>query len=110
MWHQEIASPVDAPVIAQPSPFMIVVSPNPARDFTQAEFEVPAGGARVTGNVFDATGRRVRQLVDADLPAGQRRLLWDGCAQNGERATAGIYFVRIRAGASEGTAKIVRLD
>jgi hypothetical protein len=110
IWHQQIASPVDAPVIAQPSPFKIVVSPNPARDFTQAEFEVPAGGARVTGNVFDASGRLVRKLIDAELPAGQRRLLWDGRAESGERASAGIYFVRIRAGASEGTAKIARLD
>jgi len=110
LWHQQIASPVDAPVVAQTSPFAIVVSPNPARDFTQAEFGIPAGGARVTGNVFDASGRLVRKLIDADLPAGQRRLLWDGRADSGERATTGIYFVRIRAGASEGTAKIVRLD
>jgi hypothetical protein len=110
MWHQVIASPVDAPVLAQSSPFAIVVSPNPAREFTQAEFEVPAGGARVTGNVFDASGRLVRRLIDADLPAGQRRLLWDGRAESGERASAGIYFVRIRARDFEGTAKIVRLD
>ncbi len=109
LWQQTIASPVDAPLVVDAAALAIKVAPNPAREATTLHFAVPNGGAQVTADVFDASGRRIRRLVDAALPAGDRRLVWDGAADNGERASAGVYFVRVRAGGEESTARIVRL-
>jgi hypothetical protein len=44
--------------------------------------------------VYDVSGRRVRTLVDGDLPAGSRQILWDGHSERGAGAASGIYFVR----------------
>jgi hypothetical protein len=46
-------------------------------------------------------------MVDAPLPAGERQLIWDGRVESGERAAAGVYFVRVRAGEEEAKGKVV---
>jgi len=52
------------------------------------------GSARVT--VCDATGRRVRTLLDGAQSAGPHVVHWDGTSDNGTPAPAGVYFVRAR--------------
>jgi hypothetical protein len=109
LWQQTLSSQVDAPLVVDAAAFELEVAPNPARDATSVRFAVPNGGAQVTADVFDASGRRIRRLVDAALPAGARQLVWDGAADSGARASAGVYFVRVRAGSEESTARVVRL-
>jgi hypothetical protein len=109
LWQQTLSSQVDAPLVVDAAAFALEVAPNPARDATTVRFAVPIGGAHVAASVYDAAGRRIRRLVDAALPEGDRRLVWDGAAENGERTSAGVYFVRVRAGVEESTARIVRL-
>jgi flagellar hook assembly protein FlgD len=83
------------------------LSPNPTADLTTVTFRVPEGGAHVTAVVVDAAGRSVLRMVDAPLPAGERQLIWDGRVESGERAAAGVYFVRVRAGEEEAKGKVV---
>jgi hypothetical protein len=40
-------------------------------------------------------GRRIRTLIDGDLPAGQQVVLWDGRTDAGFQVPSGIYFVRL---------------
>lgn len=56
--------------------------------------EMPAEGqARV--DLFDAQGRRVRNLADRVLPRGASVLAWDGRDARGVAVRAGVYFVRL---------------
>jgi len=80
--------------------------PNPAGERTFIPFTL-ASPARARVDVFDLHGRRVRTLVDERLPAGGHDAVWDGLAGDGARATAGVYFVRLSAGAHVSRQRIV---
>ena len=45
-------------------------------------------------DIFDLSGRRIRSLARGVLPAGERRLVWDGRDEQGTRVEGGLYFVR----------------
>jgi hypothetical protein len=80
--------------------------PNPFADDTWIRYAIP-GEAFVDLAVYDASGRHVRRLVWGVEPAGERTARWDGREDGGARARAGIYFVRLRAGAAQATRKVV---
>jgi len=56
--------------------------------------------------VHDVTGRRVRTLLDAELPAGRRTVWWDGEDASGSPCPSGIYFIRLRAADRQVTGRI----
>jgi hypothetical protein len=68
--------------------------PNPARVSTTLRFALPRP-ARVTLSLYDASGRRIRALIDARLPAGEHSALWDGRGDSGTQAASGLYFVAL---------------
>lgn len=71
-------------------------TPNPSRGASTIHFYVDHPG-RVTVDVFDVRGRRVRALIDESLPAGPREITWDGQFDDREAAPPGFYFVRVRS-------------
>ncbi|MDH7515044.1 MAG: FlgD immunoglobulin-like domain containing protein [Bacteroidota bacterium] len=74
-----------------PNPFA------PGRDVgTVIAFSLPVPD-RVRLDVYDIMGRRVRTLLDADLPAGTRHVRWDGCDGTGKFLPAGTYVLRLHA-------------
>jgi len=58
------------------------------------EIKLSSAG-RVRIEVYDVLGRRVRSLLNRDLPVGSHRLTWDGMDDNGRRVASGVYFYRI---------------
>ena len=64
---------------------------------------------RVRLDVFDVRGQRVRTILDAVVPAGERVLAWDGRTPDGREAPAGIYFVRLQGTQRSEVAQAVRL-
>lgn len=50
---------------------------------------------RVRVDVFDIQGRRVKTLAEGALGAGVHSIPWDGNAQPGDPAPAGVYFLRV---------------
>ncbi|MEZ4699205.1 MAG: T9SS type A sorting domain-containing protein [Rhodothermales bacterium] len=66
--------------------------PNPARGDTRIEFVAPTAG-HVAVRLFDALGRQVRVLFDADLGAGTHSVRIDT-----EGLSEGVYFYELRAG------------
>ena len=48
--------------------------------------------------IFNATGRLVRVLVDRPLDAGSHAVWWDGRNDGGAEAASGIYYYRLDAG------------
>jgi hypothetical protein len=50
---------------------------------------------RVKLGIYDVAGRRVRSLLDGEVPAGINGLEWDGKDESGSAARSGMYFARL---------------
>lgn len=59
--------------------------------------ELPAATGGTTLSIFDASGQLVRQIDLGAQPAGLVRFKWDGFANNGQNASAGVYVVTANA-------------
>ncbi|MBI5711125.1 MAG: hypothetical protein HZC42_12620 [Candidatus Eisenbacteria bacterium] len=62
--------------------------------------ELPAP-TRARLAIYDVMGRRVRNLLDRDLPAGRTPVVWDGHDASGSPAPTGMYFARLSWGGGE---------
>lgn len=84
-WSLTVAAPV-ALTVAAPSP-------NPSRGAIEIAYAVPAAGP-VEVEVVDLRGRRVELIREAAAEAGGHRLRLDT-----RQLAAGVYAIRVRAGA-----------
>jgi hypothetical protein len=84
------------------------IQPNPSFGETMILYALPARG-HVSLSIYDLTGRLVRNLVDAEMPAGTLQAMWDGSRDRtgGRAVTSGTYFVRLSAAGITRTKKIV---
>ncbi|HEX7078329.1 MAG TPA: S8 family serine peptidase [Candidatus Eisenbacteria bacterium] len=80
-------------------------SPNPFNPSTRIAFEVPAAG-KAALRVYSVSGRLVRTLVDAPLPAGRFHVTWDGRDDGGRSVASGVYLYRLEEGARYQTRKM----
>jgi len=62
---------------------------------------------KVEINVYDVSGRLVASLFDARAQRGAQSLIWDGMDLSGNTMSAGIYFVRLKAGSHLVSKKLV---
>ena len=94
-----------------PLPIDLRVQPNPVRELTSVRFTL--GGSTlgaVSVDVYDAAGRRVRNLVDRNVTQpGTHRVVWDSRDARGKRVAAGVYFVRILTTDGEDLEKVTVL-
>jgi hypothetical protein len=81
--------------------------PNPFNPTTVIPFAVPAGGGKVTLQVFDVGGQRVATLVDDFQTAGTKQVSWDGTDHRGRPVATGVYFYRLVAGDFAQTRKMM---
>jgi hypothetical protein len=86
-------------------PSLALAGANPATT-SRLEFTIPRAG-HVTLTIYDVQGRAVRTLVDQPAAAGTFAAQWDGRAESGERAAAGVYFARLSTGEKTASKKIV---
>lgn len=83
------------------------VTPNPFLAGTTVSWYQPADApTRVT--VHDLQGRLVATLGEGTRPAGRHALAWDGRDAAGRETGAGLYLVRVQAGAQVVTQKLIR--
>jgi flagellar hook assembly protein FlgD len=59
--------------------------------------------------VSDPAGRRVRTLVHGGLDAGEHRIVWDGRADDGTRAPAGIFFMKLDTSVGSVARRVLKL-
>jgi hypothetical protein len=97
----DVASVPDRPEPA--SAYSLSVYPNPFNATTRILYHVPLRGT-VKLEMFDLTGRLVRVLLDEVQPAGDFML-----PVSGDGLASGIYFLRLHAGSSRMTTKLVLL-
>jgi len=74
---------------------LTTASPNPFAGETRFAVETASAGT-LTAEIYDASGRLVRALVMAEsVPAGTRRLAWNGTNAHGAASPSGTYFLRV---------------
>jgi hypothetical protein len=82
--------------------------PNPFNPTTTIEYTLGASGP-VRLNVYDATGRHVRTLVDRTESRGDHRVMFDGRDGSGQPLASGVYLYRLESGNVTQTRKMVLL-
>ncbi len=82
--------------------------PNPFNAQTRIDFEV-AEKDRVSLEIFNVLGQRVRTLIRDLRPAGSYQIVWDGKDHGGIPVASGIYFYRLRSGHLVQTRRMVLL-
>ena len=87
---------------------LLPVSPNPFSRSTTLRFTLRTD-EQVSLSIYDARGALVSTLEDGMLPAGSHQALWNGRDQARRPVAAGIYFVRLQAGAYSATEKMMFL-
>ena len=76
--------------------------PNPFRSETEIAFSL-AEAAPVTLSVYDALGRRVREVASGVHAAGSHAVRWDGRDAAGQDLASGLYFIHLELGGSRPT-------
>jgi hypothetical protein len=85
--------------------------PNPSTgNSVSIPFDLPSSG-RVSAEVFDLAGHRVRTLViEREFSAGRRVLQWDGLGDGRARVPAGVYVIRVSVGRQADGRRLVLFD
>jgi hypothetical protein len=81
--------------------------PNPFNNETTIEFSLEQASNDNSINIYDISGRRVKDIDLGALSAGAHRITWDGRGRDGQALSSGIYFFKLKAGHSEQTRKMV---
>ena len=68
--------------------------PNPFNQETRMDFDL-AKPSDVRVSVYDASGRRIRELCNLRFAAGAHSLPWVAVDENGKSLPTGVYLVRI---------------
>ncbi|MDY0110662.1 MAG: FlgD immunoglobulin-like domain containing protein [Candidatus Krumholzibacteria bacterium] len=102
-----VRSGSEAPAATESAP-VTFVSAAIARDGGRRAdfaFRIQEAG-HVTLTVHDLRGRRVEQLIDGYLPAGEHSVSWNGRDRAGQRAASGVYLVRLAGSHAVATQKV----
>ena len=101
--------PVALDAAQEPGSFRLRALPNPFAGSTLIRYSLPESRA-ISLDIFDAAGRKIRELVKETQDAGEHMSNWNGYGVTGSKATPGIYFIRLVAGNQEAVHKIVLLN
>lgn len=81
----------------QPENFTLLQNyPNPFNPETTLEYHLPVT-AKVTLNIYNALGQKVRTLVDEVATPGRYRKTWDGLNEAQKPVASGFYLVEMKA-------------
>ena len=90
-----------------PTSFWLSAQPNPFNPSTQICYELPEPSS-VRIEIYDATGRKLTALVDAQKPTGRFTILWNGRNDGGDPAASGVYYCRMTADPTSGGNAVVQ--
>ena len=88
---------------------LALASQNPSATGFRLRFTLPNAGP-VQLDVYDPSGRRVRQIFSGTQTQGEHYAVWDGASDGGRRVASGLYFVRLRALGQEQVLKVATLQ
>ena len=103
---QEPAEPVGVgPIPLTGRARLLPPAPNPFNPRVELRFVLSRTG-RARLEVHDLRGRRVRTILDEELPAGEFSRTWDGRDDQGGPVASGVYTVRLRVGGTHDLRKV----
>ncbi|MCG6913656.1 T9SS type A sorting domain-containing protein [bacterium BMS3Abin03] len=82
--------------------------PNPFNPETRIQYYIPERSI-VKMQIYDITGRLVKNLSDMEQDAGSHIVEWSGKDNSGHKVASGIYFLKFTAGAYTNTVKMMLL-
>jgi len=85
------------------------VNPNPFPKSVNLAYRL-SNPSRIECEIFDASGRRIRNLYSGVQGSGIQALTWDRRDDQGRTVNAGVYFARLSAGQTTTQAKLVVLE
>ncbi len=91
---------------ALPTSFSVRVYPNPFNPSTQIYFHLPSEGV-VTVQVYDVSGRIVKELSNGFRNADEHSITWDGRDELSRTVASGMYFSHVRFGEERKVAKMM---
>jgi subtilisin family serine protease len=109
-WVRIIAPSVDVAVDLPLAFAAYKPAPNPFSAHSTIRFDLPSAGESgwpVSVALYNVAGRKIRTLVDGNLPGGRYSYQWDGRDNSGVKLAAGVYFLQIKAGPNEAKDRIV---
>ena len=92
----------------QPTALDMRAAPTPSSGPVRLTLRMPQDG-RVRVEILDLTGRKVCDVFEGLLPAGEHPFDWDGRASSGTHSPPGVYLARTSALGTTHSARIVRL-
>ena len=90
-FHEHGTTDAPGTPIAGPVTRLLPAYPNPFNPRTTLRLELAQAG-HVRWRIYDARGRMVRTLLDAQLDAGRYVQSWDGADGAGRRVSSGVYY------------------
>jgi hypothetical protein len=109
LYEGEDSSSVDPPGLSSGNGSICLLKayPNPATGAQTYLVEL-ARADRVDGSIFDANGRVVRRLPNADLSAGiPVSLRWDSTDEMGRLVAGGVYYLELKSGGTRVSRSLV---
>ena len=98
--HQSSLANGVPPAVPAPPPSLLALraAPNPFAYGTNLIL-MAGSGAPVSLRIYDAGGRRVRELLAGQrFAGGQQRVHWDGRGDDGQVVASGVYLSRLETG------------
>ncbi len=82
-------------ITVNPLPFTLKQNyPNPFNPSTTISYQLKKE-TEIELSVYNIKGQKVKTLVSEVQPAGDYRIVWEGCNQEGKTVSSGIYFYRL---------------
>jgi hypothetical protein len=75
--------------------------PNPFNPTTNIRYALPID-SKLTMEVYNVLGQRVRTLVNTDMVAGYHEVEWNGRGNEGQQLASGVYFLQMAAKGANG--------
>ena len=76
--------------------FNLSASPNPFVSTASVSFELTESGY-TSVQIFDLTGRSITSLANQEMLQGDHSVEWNGCTEDGQLVSAGLYLCRIES-------------
>lgn len=86
---------------------ILLNAPNPFGASTEITFWLPEK-QEVTLSIFDAAGRKVRELFSGEASL-HNTVVWNGKDADGHRVTSGVYFCKLKTSSCTITRKVLKL-
>jgi len=83
--------------------------PNPFRTQTSIRYSL-AAKEKVILEIFDASGRIVKTLVNREIQPGIYNIYWDGTNNRNQKLSAGVFFYKLQTDNYKATKKILLIQ